>query len=293
MHCHSFRNTRPVTERHSAVSTSIIIFTDARPLPGAECLAYSLRKHNPTSDYRIILLSDCPDVLKSRRLKELTDEQRFVNADKYKSIRPEKAHWGRKAFMKAFEAFRDYGSDRNVLLDADILCLDELQPLFEESDYDLRVVRDIHDRLRKSGLGDRDEFNSGMMVIHRRLMSDATVAELIQFAAGRKSYDGGDEGIMNLWACEKRLRVEYLPDAFNLLKVVARRRFGSGVIGRLAGECRLLHYHTHKPWGVRNESRYRSLNRLWHDVYQEMRETLNTAVSAEHRDMNSATEDLL
>ena len=255
------------------MKTTVIIFADQKMLIGAETLLYSLHKHNDLQTTKIVFLTDDEETLESPILKRWVDEYRLIDSSPYERISYTKEQWGHKAYMKAFEAFRDYGTEQNILLDADMLCLGLIDHLLEPSDYDLRVVRDINDRARSHAGIDIDEFNSGMMAIHWRLLGDETVAELIERAATMESYDGGDEGILNHWAYDRELTIDYLPKKYNLLKVAVRDRAKERPLPDILSDCRLMHFTGDKPW-LKNPIEFKNIHQYWHHVYKELQEEI-------------------
>jgi len=256
-------------------SACIVTFTDERMLPGTQVLIHSLAQHNDLSDVPIIVLSDDPRILDDPYLRDHATHRHVVDLEPYAGIEHKQIRLGVKAYAAAFEAFRDYGFDVNLYLDSDMLCRGSIAELLTPTQRDLRVVADGSDSMRRIFYEDVSEFNSGVMAIGKQLQGDPVVAELIEHAACKHSYDGGDQGTLNRWAFERGIDIEFLPVIYNLAKMIVSQRREDWMWRckrRYLDDCRLLHFVWHKPW-LRADRHFESVERLWHDACAQMQST--------------------
>ncbi|MDA8527296.1 hypothetical protein N9K67_00705 [Opitutaceae bacterium] len=243
----------------------LVVLTDSLYLPGTRRLLESWRIHNPPLP--IIALSPDTEALSDPFLVEHCHRCIAIDPIPYADIRPYKKRRSRQhaqTFFK-FEAFGDFGFERNVFLDSDILCLKEVPALLEPGAVPLRAVTDTGFRKTRAYTGHPIEINSGVLSISRAIQGPATIARLHDIARthpGRGGYDAGDQGILNKWIHADGIDVELLSPEYNLIKKNYADTEG-------LNDCRLLHYAGHKPWlGQRRHDSPNPaaeiLEQLWH-----------------------------
>jgi len=243
----------------------LVVLTDSLYLPGTRRLIESWRLHHPPLP--IIALSAEAEVLRDPFLLTHCHRRFPIDPAPYADIRPYKKRHSRRharTFLK-FEAFGDFGFERNLFLDSDILCLREAPALLEPGTVPLRAVLDTGFRKTRAYKGHAIEINSGVLSIGRAIQGAATIAHLQDIAhhhPGRGGYDAGDQGILNKWIHADGIEVELLPPEYNLIKKNYADTAG-------LQNCRLLHFAGPKPWlrPRRNDvsdPAVAVLERLWH-----------------------------
>lgn len=120
--------------------------------------------------------------------------------------------------------------------------------------------------LDDDGLGPRkhgtiERVNSGYMVVRP---SEIDMLLLDQIARSGKSYDGGDQGVINLYL-EQMGYYEILPIQYNLIKRWLDRKpeqLWKMIENR---EAIGLHFVGRKPWQNGGDPKYKALERIWHE----------------------------
>ena len=245
----------------------LVVLTDALYLPGTLRLLESWRLHNPPLP--VIALSVEEAVFDDPALRAQCHRCIPIDPVPYADIRPYKKRHSRRhaqTFFK-FEAFGDFGFERNVFLDSDILCLRSAPALLEPSAAPLRAALDTGFRRTRAYKGHATEINSGVLVIGRSIQGAATVTclqEIARTQPGRGGYNAGDQGIINKWIAAEGIAVDVLPSDYNLIKKDYADTTGLET-------CRLLHFAGPKPWfgqqdGEDGPAERAALSRLWRSV---------------------------
>lgn len=243
----------------------LVVLTDSLYLPGTRRLLESWRQHHPP--LAVIALSVEAETLRDPWLVEHCQRCILIDPAPYADIRPYQKRHSRqhaRTFYK-FEAFGDFGFERNLFLDSDILCLNPAPALLEPGPVPLRAALDTGFRKTRAYKGHPIEINSGVLSIGRALQGAATIARLQDIARtqpGRGGYNAGDQGILNKWIHADGIDVELLPPSYNLIKKNYADTTG-------LQDCRLLHLAGHKPWlgrqrNDRSDPAVDVLERLWH-----------------------------
>lgn len=243
----------------------IVILTDSLYLPGSLRTIESWRDYNPSLP--VIALSRDPSVLNDSNLKDLCQELVLIDTASYSEISPYKKSRSRRhaeTFYK-FEAFRDFGYERNIFLDSDLLCLSSAPMLLKESPHSLLAARDTGFKKTRGYKGHTNEINTGVLSIHKSILGAETIEQLKTIATdnpGRSGYNSGDQGIINKWIHSQSIDLGLLPSRYNLIKKDYADM--SEVL-----DCYLLHYCDRKPWfevqGERSE-----LEELWFKTSAEL-----------------------
>lgn len=239
----------------------LVLLTDTLYLPGTLRTIASWQQRNPP--FPVIALSRDPLALQDPQLKALAKERILIETDSYADISPFKKSRSKRhaeTFYK-FEAFRDFGYERNIFLDSDILCLRNAPALYPTSGPSLLASRDTGFRKTRGYKGHPNEINSGVLSIHRILQGSATIEQLKEIARsnpGRSGYNSGDQGIINKWIHAHGIDLGLLPAEYNLIKKDYSDASGLET-------CRLLHYCDRKPWFPSTDEPS-PLERLWHQA---------------------------
>ncbi|WP_221032379.1 hypothetical protein [Actomonas aquatica] len=228
----------------SPAAVCLVVLTDALYLPGTRKLLESWDAWHPRLP--VVALSVEAAVLEDPWLVARCERRVRIDPAPYADIQTYKKRHSRRhaqTFFK-FEAFGDFGFERNVFLDSDVLCLREASALLAPGAVSLRAVLDSGFRKTRAYKGHAIEINSGVLSIGSRIQGAATIARLQALARtspGRGGYNAGDQGIVNKWIAADGIDVELLSPDYNLIKKDYTDEAG-------LAECRLLHFAGHKPW---------------------------------------------
>ncbi|GAB5562280.1 MAG: hypothetical protein SynsKO_39270 [Synoicihabitans sp.] len=254
----------------------LVVLTDSLYLPGTRRLIASWNVHHRTLP--IIALSPEDESLSDPFLVTHCHRRIAIDPTPYADIHPYKKRRSQRhaqTFLK-FEAFADFGFERNLFLDSDILCLRPAPALLETGATPLRAVADSGFRKTRAYKGHAIEINSGVLSIGRAIQGAATIARLQELARahpGRGGYNAGDQGIINKWIDADKIDVELLPAEYNLIK----KNYADT---QDLNDCRLLHFAGHKPWigRQRNDGTCPTadvLEELWHTAPNEVTRAVN------------------
>ncbi len=205
-------------------------------LPGVAALGKSLEAHGSQVPRVVLVTPDVPAKAR-KRLSNLGWEIRDV--EPLENPNPDAA--------RLFERFRGVYTklrawelvefDKIVVLDADMITLKNIDDLFERPS--IAAAPDFF-------LPDR--FNSGLMVFEPSI---ATFERLLEALWETPSYDGGDQGFLNVffsnwYAMDVAHR---LPAGYNLQSFIFQFLRGhQGLKEALLREARVVHYSVQKPW---------------------------------------------
>ena len=270
----------PCLEQDLATSDNcLVVLTDALYLPGARRLIASWQLHH--SPLPIIVLSQEEEALADPFLRTHCHRHVLIDPAPYADIRPYKKRRSQRyaqTFFK-FEAFGDFGFERNIFLDSDILCIREAPALLAPGIAPLRAALDTGFRKTRAYKGHPNEINSGVLSIGRALQGPVSIARLQDIARnhpGRGGYNAGDQGILNKWIHADKIDVELLPPEYNLIK-----KDYADIEG--LNDCRLLHFAGHKPWlGQQRNDTTRlapeALDQLWNDAPKEVEKEMKRTI---------------
>lgn len=241
------------------MSTCLVVLTDPLYLPGTLRLLDSWDRCNPALP--LVALSRHRETLDDARLAGRCSQRRLIDATAYADIRPYKKRHSQRhgeTFYK-FETFRDFGYQRNLFLDSDLLSLRPAPRLYEATpDGALLAAPETGFRKTRAYKGHPSEINSGVLSIPASLLGERTVAQLQQLARdepGRGGYNAGDQAVINKWIHRQSIPLELLPSAYNLIK-----KDYADTVG--IERCRLLHFAARKPW-FPSDALPQALERLW------------------------------
>lgn len=241
------------------MKTCLIVLTDSLYLPGTRKAIESFTRHNGLLP--LIALSYDPVALRDPWLTERSDQLVPINAESYAAIAPYKKRRSKRharTFCK-FEAFADFGYDRNLFLDSDILCIRPAPRLLQPAPAPLMAARDTGFRPTRGYKGSPNEINTGVLSIGKSLMGAPTVGRLKTIASddpGRGGYNAGDQGIINKWIRSHAISLERLPSDYNLIKKDYTDTAN-------LESCKLLHFADRKPW-FGEPNRHTPLEAIWH-----------------------------
>ncbi len=144
--------------------------------------------------------------------------------------------------------------DKVVLLDADTIVLQNVDDLFERPEIAAAPDFFMPDR-----------FSSGVMVLEP---SAATFDRMMDALAATSSYDGGDQGFLNIFFPNwYAMSVEHrLPAGYNMAHFIYQFMHGhQAAFDALSPEVKILHYLVQKPWQAK--STLSGASEMWWDAY--------------------------
>lgn len=270
------------TDQSSKALVFVINTAFIRPL---KVLLKSMALQGTLTDCPIILITDEDEVRRDAELSSYADEiyfaadsdtRQFERIDD--SLQPERKKLGwipAYTFMK-WIIFRDWGVDRLLFIDADIVCMGGLEPLLSVETSALAAAPgffnvEVEGDQAATDRGIREyafatprskRINSGVMVLGREVLSDEFRSELIRYTESGTFHN--EQGAIRRYLAEAGMELSLLSPLYN---------FKSAAIGKLSpqyrhevlSEIKLLHYAGLKkrPWEV---SRPRNLaDAVWHD----------------------------
>jgi glycogenin glucosyltransferase len=205
-------------------------------LPGVAALGKSLEAHGTKIPRVVLVTADVPAEARKRLTEhgwELRDVEPLENPnpntaqlfERFQSVYTKLRAWQLVEF------------DKVVLLDADLITLKNIDDLFERPS--IAAAPDFF-------LPDR--FNSGLVVLEP---STETFGAMLEALWGTQSYDGGDQGFLNVfypnwYAMDVSHR---LPAGYNLQSFIFQFLHGHPTLKEaLLREAKVIHYSVQKPW---------------------------------------------
>lgn len=217
---------------------------------GLKVLLRSLEKNGSVPNVDRILISSDMDSFPGMEIKKVNpaDYSGSCKRSRYS-----------KAWYK-LEALR-LPYDLVVLLDADLLCLGSIADLFRKTDFDLRAAPDHGIQLAPVFKEDFIRINSGVCVFSGKMLGPTAWDRTVEIGRSGHSYDGGDQGAINLFLHENDILLDYLHPKYNALKrlYVSQRKLWS----EIEKDIRLLHFVGQKPWDEKTEKGYEKLDSIW------------------------------
>lgn len=197
---------------------ALVFVLDAGFITALHALLYSMAVNRTLLDLPIIVISDVSDVLSDTVIDLVADHKRLISDDDialFKDVSAKKPrlrpNYSPKYTFLKFMIFDDYGYDKLIFLDADIVCMqpfDELanldgadlfgaplfgnkllQPTQEQRSVSEKIVRFTMAKLPSSR-----RLNSGVLVIGRKLLTADFRNELIAFS--EKGSYANDQGAL-------------------------------------------------------------------------------------------------
>ncbi|MFT3765000.1 MAG: glycosyltransferase family 8 protein [Minicystis sp.] len=222
-------------------------------LPGVEALGSSLAASGTTAP-RVLMVT--PEVRPITRDRLAAQGWTIREVDPIENPNPATQQMLPR-FGAAYTKLRAWELDeydKLVFLDADTIVVKNVDDLFERPA--LAAAPDFF-------LPDR--FSSGVMVIEpSRALFQGMVAAL----ADLRSYDGGDQGFLNLFFADwyAMPAAHRLPVGYNMAHFIYQfMRAHPATWEKLQHEVKIIHYLVQKPWRAR--STLSGASELWWDAY--------------------------
>lgn len=222
----------------------LVVLTDSLYLPGTRKTIESWFRFNPPCP--VVMMSKEADIFEDPFISKIATHTFRIDPTKLEVIQPYKKRHSQRhseTFAKFF-AFSNFGYNRNIFLDSDILCLKKTPLLTNGSDTSMLAALDTGFRKTRAYKGHPKEINTGVLSIPSSIQGEQTISDLIQIAVsnpGRGGYNSGDQGIINKWIHQNQIPLELLSQDYNLIK---KDYHDTDEID----SCRLLHFCDRKPW---------------------------------------------
>ena len=237
---------------------AIVFLCDQKFKIGLDVLFHSIKKRNNLDNIDKILFSD--DIKEYRDFSIIN-----INKDIYKDI-----PITNQRFLKTYyklECFRLNNYDRIIYIDTDMICLGNIKYLFskELNEYNFYAALD-------NGIGlNKERINSGIFVINNPLLNEKTFNEMINLAIQGESYDGGDQGIINQYIFNKKIKIGILPMKYNVLKRIYK--YHPKIWSEVREDIRMIHFVGQKPWEIKTKKLdmgYYKIEKYWLNEYKEL-----------------------
>ena len=163
--------------------------------------------------------------------------------------------------FQIFEILQKGGFDRLIFFDSDLLCVSKITSLFEIefSDKAFLAVKDYAcgryygEVINKIGLNANLVFNTGLMVLNRKILDDLDFSKITRFLeSDMESYDNGDQGLFNFIFQKLNISVTFLPVEYN-----DALDFNYPVSFTFP---KLIHFTGFKPWNSNGKTRFYDKN---------------------------------
>jgi len=229
-----------------------MLCTDDAYLPGVEVLGSSLKSSGTTIPMVAMVTSEI-----GATTREALTSQGWQIREVEHIPNPKPAAEMLPRFAAAYTKLRVWQLaefEKVVLLDADTLVVKNVDDLFERPELSAGPDFFLPDR-----------FNSGVMVLEPR---QATFERMERRLGEEVSYDGGDQGFLNLffegWYAKP---VEHrLPAGYNMANFIYEFMHAHKTAWKnLQQEVKIVHYMVQKPW--RSAPVVTGASQIWWDAY--------------------------
>lgn len=224
------------------MSVGIFIVADSQYILPARCLVHSLNKHNCLSSVPIYIITQ--DVALSAVPFVENDIEGLIVIDKKRYSTASKKEPRLIESYKKLEAFNDFGFDRNLVIDADIICTGSIDLLLNcDSLMGDFIAAPDNGYGFAANLDGHLTINSGVFVVNKPLQSDIIRKEIVSHIG--QSDPHGEQSAINKWLRHSNVSLGYLPMSYNLQV----KAINSGYWEQEYPQCKLLHWSGEdKPW---------------------------------------------
>jgi lipopolysaccharide biosynthesis glycosyltransferase len=272
---------------------AVVFLLNSTYLDAFRTLAHSIRWAIAADTHDIVVLSNDPAALENPLVRSLAHRRILLSRDEIDGLRRIDASkvdpdlrnevFGKYTFLKFF-AFKDFGYSHHIFLDVDMICLkpdfsfEELVlpcdfaaaptmgSYFLRRDPDLSpaaAAAEVRRRVRKLFRRRYDvtrEFNSGVFLVRRPLLSDNSVSNLLAIGAAR-AVRLEQQITHHFIVTRPGLRFRSLPIGYNFVQGAAAA-VGEAEFAALRPQIVFLHFNAKvKPW--REDAPDDWLTRLW------------------------------
>jgi lipopolysaccharide biosynthesis glycosyltransferase len=255
-------------------NSALVFVVSADFVQGLHVLLYSMYANNTLMDVPIIVITEDLEVLEDLIIHKAADHRRLISThdiELFKGISPSKVSnrlrlsWIPKYTFLKWLIFDDYGYDRLIFIDADIVCMKPIDNLMSLQGADIYGCPMFTKELRAPHLGREAiseniisfsicehpksrRLNTGILVVGKRLLSSDFRSDLIAFAE-TEEFSVEQAALRKFLYKTKRGHIRMISPLYNfkaafLESVSACRRF------ELMDKIRLLHFagEAVRPW---------------------------------------------
>jgi glycogenin glucosyltransferase len=236
-------------------------------LPGVEALGSSLKTSGTVKPMVVMVTPEVRPITRERLLAQGWKIHEIAPIPNPNAATQQMLPRFGAAYTK-LRAWQLTDFDKVVLLDADTIVMQNVDELFDRPE--LAAAPDFF-------LPDR--FNSGVMVLDP---SEATFDRMVNALGQQPSYDGGDQGFLNLFFEGWYARpIEYrLPVGYNVAHFIYQFMHSHASAWKnLQHEIKIVHYLVQKPW--KSRPTLTGASDVWWSAYFEVHP--EKAASLKHR----------
>lgn len=284
--------------------TCLVVVLERSFLPALETLLYSLHKTSSFVGVPLIVLTSDTDVINDDFVRSIAYRVIYLGPETislYKGMSKDRVKDGLKmaelpkyTFLK-FNVFRDFGFDRHIVLDTDMVAVNNVDSLLSDSRDNqisvtpliakkafiasgrslsrldpadqieaLRIFRDFSKGSHKPNAA----YNSGVFVLSKPLLSNSTFDRLISFA--RDSGGGFEQLIVRDFLIKQEISIGHLSNLYNVTRLTLEH---IGIDNYRGEKERFGFVHftgATKPWNA-SGSAYNWIDEIWTEFHQESR----------------------
>jgi lipopolysaccharide biosynthesis glycosyltransferase len=193
---------------------AICFYANKKYIEGLRVVVHSLKK-NSKNVPTIILFSD-----EIEELPKGVDKLIKIDVDDFRYLEmfsdlPNNC-WPKSIFYK-LSIFNIYGYDRVVFIDSDMLVIRDISELWDLDKYNKFDFYATYSAAQFVGTDKhhKDNLCSAIMVINKNLLNVQVYKKLIEMAVLHKTYDGGDQGVINYYLRKKSVPYGMINQSYN------------------------------------------------------------------------------
>jgi lipopolysaccharide biosynthesis glycosyltransferase len=269
-----FESTAVALNESSIQNSALVFVLNSEFVPGLRVLLYSMYANKTLLDLPILIITEQEEVLSDSVISQVADHKRLISAGEissFSSIPSRKVPsqlrlaWIPKYTFLKWMMFDEYGYERLLFIDADIVCMKPIDSLLTMEDADLygcpMFTREmiaphldadtISQNILSFAMCERPKskrLNTGVLVIGRKLLSPSFRADLIKFAEAQE-FANEQSALRNFLRRSRRGDLRMISPLYNfktsfLEAVCSQRKF------ELIEKIRLLHFAGEqvRPW---------------------------------------------
>jgi lipopolysaccharide biosynthesis glycosyltransferase len=264
-------------EPQSDCATALVFVLDSGYLPGLKTLCYSLCVHKSLLHMPVLVISNDPAVVNDDFINLIADQTRLISEQEISEFqgisakRVEKRlrlKWIPKYTYLKWFMFDEYGYDRLLFIDTDIVCLKAIDDLLEMTEADLiggpvfgkslrhgkegKLSQQAMDRkiwkfsFQKEPKGTR--LNTGVLGVSRKLLDPAFRNELIAYAE-RHEFSVEQVALRSYVSETEKASLKLISPTYNFNHFYLDR-LSAHFQTRALGKIKLLHFAgaLENPW---------------------------------------------
>ena len=266
--------TGPTAADRPAPQAALTFVLNGDFLPGLRVLCYSLCRQETLLDLPVLFITEQASLLDDPLVALIADQTRVAGQEEISAFggissklvdRRQKLDWIPKYTYLKWLMFDEYGYERLIFIDADIVCLQPIDDLVDLGTADLyggpvfsRSLATgevgpeaIDEKITAFSVNPRPQgrrLNTGVLVVNKRLLSPQFRHGLIAFAE-KGNYSVEQAALRTYLASRRGMKLRLISPLFNF-KADFLDRVSSPAQERLVGQIKLLHFAGagDKPW---------------------------------------------